>query len=284
MTVAAQGKRFCTCADHPTHLVGVAPGVEPLGSSTSLPTRDMNEEAIEIDVAPDIREEPARFCTCSERPTVEVDRRETATGADRDRLMSDEAAVSQADAGRSVTSAGRAQEAASKPDSDVERETPVISSVSDLLPGETALFTSSTHGRGGSEVVLTERRVLLRGAPDADVLHASMRFSEIDSVTVSRSNPSRRSLVWGLVGIAASIGMWQALDGVGNLRLIIGVIVVLMSAVLLADYFLRPPDLVVGLRANSGAEMKIGFGQSHVDEADRFAARVISMMEMRPGG
>ena len=169
----------------------------------------------------------------------------------------------------------------SKSDAGEGREPPVVSSVSELLPGESALFTSTTHGRGGSEVVLTERRVLLRGAPDADVLHASMLFSEIDSVTISRSNPSRRSLVWGLVGIAASIGMWQALDGVGNLRLIIGVIVVLMSAVLLADYFLRPPDLVVGLRANSGAEMKIGFGQSHADEADRFAARVISMMEMR---
>lgn len=284
MTVAAQGKRFCTCSDHPTHLVGVAPNVAPLGSSTGSPARDMNEESIEIDVAPDIREEPARFCTCSERPVVEVDRRETRHEAATGAVVSDEAAVSPADAGRAVTSAGRAQEAASKSDSDVERETPAVSSVSELLPGETALFTSSTHGRGGSEVVLTERCVLLRGAPDADVLHASMRFSEIDSVTVSRSRPSRRSLVWGLVGIAASIGMWQALDGVGNLRLIIGVIVVLMSAVLLADYFLRPPDLVVGLRANSGAEMKIGFGQSHVDEADRFAARVISMMEMRSGG
>ena len=158
-----------------------------------------------------------------------------------------------------------------------------MSSVSELLPGETALYTSSTHGRGGSEVVLTEKRVLLRGAPDADMLHASMRFSEIESVTISRSKPKRRSLVWGLVGIATSIGMWQALDGVGNLRLIIGAIVVLMSAVLLADYFLRPPDLEVGLRANTGAEMKIGFGQSHADEADRFAARVLSMMEMRSG-
>ncbi len=284
MTVAAQVKRFCTCSDHPTHLVGVAPNVGPLGSSTGSPTGDMEEESIGIDVAPDIREEPARFCTCSERPVVEVDRRETRHEAATGAVASDEAAVSQADAGRPVTSAERAQEAASKSDSDVERETPAVSSVSELLPGETALFTSSTHGRGGSEVVLTERRVLLRGAPDADVLHASMRFSEIDSVTISRSRPSRRSLVWGLVGIAASIGMWQALDGVGNLRLIIGVIVVLMSAVLLADYFLRPPDLVVGLRANSGAEMKIGFGQSHVDEADRFAARVISMMEMRSGG
>ena len=211
-------------------------------------------------------DEPVRFCTCSETPSVEVERRDT----------DPEAAIQYEGEGTTT-----AESSVSPVDSGADVEAPAISSVSELLPGESVLFTSTTHGRGGSEVVLTERRVLLRGAPDADVLHASMRFSEIHSVTISRSKPSRRSLVWGVIGIAASIGMWQALDGVGNLRLIIGLLVVLMSAVLLADYFLRPPDLVVGLRANSGAEMKIGFGQSHADEADRFAARVISMMEIR---
>ena len=175
----------------------------------------------------------------------------------------------------------RQAETVSESTIDGPSENSLISSVSDLLPGESELFSSKTHGRGGSEVVLTEKRVLLRGAADEKVLHATMRFSEIDSVTIARSRPSRRSLVWGLIGVGASVGMWQALDGVGNLRLIIAVIVVLMTVVLLADYFLRPPDLLVGLRARSGVEMSIAFGQSHAEEADRFAARVISMMEMQ---
>lgn len=164
---------------------------------------------------------------------------------------------------------------------DIRVEPPHLDSVSDLLPDETVLFSASTHGKGGSEVVLTERRVLLRGAADAKVLHASLRLKEIDAVTISRSAPSRRSLIWGLIGIGATVGMWQALDGVGNLRLIIAAIVLAMSALLLADYFLRPPDLEVVFRARSGAEMTVAFGQTHVDEADGFAARVISLLESR---
>ena len=137
----------------------------------------------------------------------------------------------------------------------------------------------STHGKGGSDVVLTSRRVLLRGAPEAKVLHASMPLSEIGSLAISRTRPSKRSLIWGLIGIGAAIGMWQALDGVGNMRLIIGAVVVLMSGLLLADYFLRPPDLQLVFRSHSGAEMTIEFGQSHADEADRFAAQVLAKLE-----
>ena len=167
--------------------------------------------------------------------------------------------------------------------SDVEQlgENPLISSVSELLPGEKLIYNTPTHGKGGSEVVLTDRRVLLRGGEDAKFLHASMRFEEIDAVTIERVSPSRRSLIWGLVGIAASVGVWQALDGVGNVRLIMAAVVVVMSAVLLADFFLRPPDLEVSLRAKSGVEMKVGFAQSHSEQADSFTARVLSMMELR---
>jgi len=173
-------------------------------------------------------------------------------------------------------------EASSKPAADVEsaREAePELRSVSELYPGETTIDSVSTHGKGGSEVVLTNRRVLLRGAPEAKVLHASMPLSEIGSLAISRARPSKRSLAWGLIGIGAAIGMWQALDGVGNMRLIIGAVVVLMSGLLLADYFLRPPDLQLVFRSHSGAEMTIEFGQSHADEADRFAAQVLAKLE-----
>ncbi len=275
MTAARRASAFCTCADLPAHYVGPVSSAALSKTPAASSAEASVEEPSDIDARRTEREHEGRFCTCSDAPTRVVARRETG---------SEEAAVAVGEARTDATrgaSIVREHAPTSKSSSDVTSEEPVMSSVSELLPGETALYTSSTHGRGGSEVILTEKRVLLRGAPDADMLHASMRFSEIDSVTISRSQPKRRSLVWGLVGIAASIGMWQALDGVGNLRLIIAVIVVVMSAVLLADYFLRPPDLLVGLRATSGAEMKIGFGQSHADEADRFAARVLSMMEMR---
>lgn len=285
MTIDARDTRFCTCSESPAQVGISASAEESAGSSLE----DTAKEGADIS---ETREATSRFCTCAPTPapapTIKVDRRETLSDqtldvADEDTVIGQVAAPVETAGPDSDQTADAASGsvAGSNVGSGTQGDAPMISSISDLLPDETALFTSTTHGRGGSEVVLTERRVVLRGAPDADVLHASMRFAEIDSVTISRSRPNRRSLIWGLVGIGAAIGMWQALDGVGNLRLIIAVIVLLMSGILLADYFLRPPDLQVGLRAKSGVEMKVGFGQSHADEADRFAARVVSMMEMR---
>ena len=158
-------------------------------------------------------------------------------------------------------------------------EPPELDGVTGLLPGETSLYTAPTHNDGGSEIVLTDRRVVLRGAPDAKVLFASMQLDEIDSVSISRARLSRRSLTWGLIGIAAAVGMWQALDGVGNIRLVIAAIVVLASAVLLADYALRPPDLEVSIRAKSGKVLTIDFAQNRAQVADQFAARIIAMLE-----
>ena len=158
-------------------------------------------------------------------------------------------------------------------------EPPELDGVTGLLPGETSLYTAPTHNDGGSEVVLTDRRVVLRGAPDSKVLFASMQLDEIDSVSISRARLSRRSLTWGLIGIAAAVGMWQALDGVGNIRLVIAAIVVLASAVLVADYALRPPDLEVSIRAKSGKVLTIDFAQNRAQVADQFAARIIAMLE-----
>ena len=268
-----EGVRFCSCSEVPERLDGAtvemvaegAPKVEPgVGSARS-----------------------ARFCTCSDLPTgldTEFDRREPLDrrGEGTAQKVEDVEVLDarvQSDAGSVRVDVGRGESSASRVTADAVAE-PVISSVSDLLPGESSLFTATTHGKGGSEVVLTERRVLLRGGEDAPVLHASLRFGEIDSVSIVRAAPSRRSLIWGLIGFAASVGIWQALDGVGNIRLIMAAVVVLMSVVLLADYFLRPPDLEVVLQARSGTEMRIGFAQSHSEEADRLAANVLSMMEM----
>ena len=283
MKVNSQVPRFCTCSDLPSHLAGRA-----IAMSSSF----CAVESDRFSARPKATERAREFCTCSQVPTSRsvasaTENRSVGETVQVTAQPDDEGAESNEES-RDVRSSAvtvgetdRQSEAVSESTKSGSSKSSLISSVSDLLPGESELFSSKTHGRGGSDVVLTENRVLLRGAADEKVLHATMRFSEIDSVTIARSRPSRRSLAWGLIGVGASVGMWQALDGVGNLRLIIAVIVVLMSVVLLADYFLRPPDLLVGLRARSGAEMNIAFGQSHSEEADRFAARVISMMEMQ---
>ena len=260
MTAMSTARRFCSCSDIPSQLKD--------GSLGGVPETHESESC-----------DGARFCTCSEEPVRLSDR-----DFDQSTVVSDAQkggnASDEADERPAVSKV--VPETPSNPVTDVEsvREIePQLRSVSDLFPGETMVDSVSTHGKGGSDVVLTNRRVLLRGAPEAKVLHASMPLSEIGSLAISRTRPSKRSLIWGLIGIGAAIGMWQAMDGVGNMRLIIGAVVVLMSGLLLADYFLRPPDLQLVFRSHSGAEMTIEFGQSHADEADRFAAQVLAKLE-----
>ena len=215
----------------------------------------------------------ARFCTCSDAPTG------LHTDSDESGKISPET-PSVENVSSNQSGAGIANQLRTDVEATVsEAGLPELNSLTDTLPGESSLFSAFTHGQDGSEAVLTDRRVLFKGAPDAAMLFSSIRLIDVDSVSVSRSRPRRRSLIWGLIGIGASVGMWQALDGVGNLRLIIAAIVLLMSAVLLADYALRPPDLKVLIHAKSGTVLSIDFAQSRADQADRFAARVTAALE-----
>ena len=266
MTDRAQPRRFCSCSANPPHIAESDFIVE------SAPDDQAATGSIETRLAAAVESERVRFCTCSDAPT------RLARDPDEIRDTSGEvgssvSGPSQGAIGSAAPSQARGGVTASLSD------LPELASLTDLLPGETSLYTAFTHGEEGSEALLTDRRILLRGAPDASVLFSSVRLTDVDSVSISRARPNRRSLIWGLIGLGATVGMWQALDGVGNLRLIIAAIVLLMSAVLLADYALRPPDLQVVIRAKSGAVMSIEFAQNRADAADRFSAKVVAALE-----
>ena len=226
-----------------------------------------------------------RFCTCSAVPARLAEIAVVETPMDNEAEVPNSSAGEERDPAKStvldglVSDADGDVKASVVTDGELADRSMELDSVSDLLPGESAVAVASTRSKDGSEVVLTNWRVLLRGAPEAKVLHASMRLAEIDSLEISRARPSKRSLMWGLIGIGASIGMWQALDGAGNVRLFVAALVVFMSGVLLVDYFLRPPDLQVVFRARSGVEMIVEFAQSHSEDADRFAAQVLVKLE-----
>ena len=264
MTDRAQATRFCSCSAAPAHIP------EPHAIADSGPDGPDATERRETPPAVVCESGRVRFCTCSDVPTRDV------VGS------SDASNEPQAVDGveRSPITTGMASQ--SEVDGDVPAslaDLPQLESLADLLPGESSLFSAFTHGEEGSEVLMTDRRILLRGAPDANVLFSTVRLTDVDSVSISRARPNRRSLIWGLIGLGATVGMWQALDGVGNLRLIIAAIVLLMSAVLLADYALRPPDIQVLIRAKSGAVMSIEFAQNRADVADRFSAKVVAALE-----
>ncbi len=267
-------KRFCSCSAVPTHLAG--------DSSLAATESQRCDQSVADSGAPShndgLEHVPTRFCSCSDRPprvVLESAKVQTATSV---------AGGAEIDPVRPAATVGATPQVGVTGASTSTVDPPALGGVSELFEGELSLYSVHTHGKGSSEVVLTDRRVLLRGAPDAKVLFSSIMLNDIDSVAITRARPNRRSLVWGLIGIGASVGMWQALDGVGNLRLVIAAIVVLTSALLLADYALRPPDLQVSLRARSGTVMGVDFAQGSAEEADRFGARVIATLEaMRSG-
>lgn len=267
MTAPAQSARFCSCSTVPTH---VSESVAFSGGRT----RDRADaESLASTASSEVETAGARFCTCSDVPTrLRADANERGAVSPEIRHIEN---VSSCQSGPASAAQFRTGVEAK-----VSREAlPELNSLTEMLPGETSLFSAFTHGQDGSEAVLTDRRVVFKGAPDAAMLFSSVRLIDVDSVSITRSRPRRRSLIWGLIGIGASVGMWQALDGVGNLRLIIAAIVLLMSALLLADYALRPPDLEVLIRAKSGTVLSIDFAQSRADDADRFAARVTAALE-----
>ena len=265
MTDRAQATRFCSCSVLPAH-ISASDSVAGSGSKDreASPRREIPHAVAD-------ESERVGFCSCSDVPTrVTPD-----AGDDRD-LSEDSSLAGASEPSTSGTAPPQKQSDVSASLADL----PDLESLTDLLPGETSLFSAFTHGEEGSEVVLTDRRILLRGAPDANVLFSSIWLVDADSISISRARPKRRSLIWGLIGLGATVGMWQALDGAGNLRLIVAAIVLLMSAVLLADYALRPPDLQVLIRAKSGAVMSIEFAQSRADVADRFSAKVVTALEV----
>lgn len=267
MTAPSQAARFCSCSAAPAHIS------ESVTFSVGRTQGRADTESLESTTTSDVETAGGRFCTCSDVPTgLRAD-------SDESGVVSPETQhIENVPSGQSATVfATQLQTGVEARVS--EADIPELNSLTDLLPGETALFSAFTHGQDGSEAVLTDRRVVFKGAPDAAMLFSSIRLIDVDSVSISRSRPRRRSLIWGLIGIAASVGMWQALDGVGNLRLIIATIVLLMSVVLLADYALRPPDLEVLIRAKSGTVLSIDFAQSRAEDADRFAARVTAALE-----
>ena len=262
----SQPRRFCSCSANPPHIAD-----SDFSASSASDDRDATGRS-ETRPADGVESERVRFCTCSDAPT----RLAQDAGEIRDtsgEVGSSAAGPSQGVIGSAATSEAQDGVAVSLDD------LPELASLTELLPGETSLYSAFTHGEDGSEALLTDRRILLRGAPDASVLFSSVRLTDVDSVSISRARPNRRSLIWGLIGLGATVGMWQALDGVGNLRLIIAAIVLLMSAVLLADYALRPPDLQVVIRAKSGADISIDFAQNRADAADRFSAKVVAALE-----
>ena len=107
-----------------------------------------------------------------------------------------------------------------------------------LLEGESVV--ESLEVGGSDRFVLTDRRVIYIGGDEDHRNWSFAPISEISSVRVTRVLRERSSLIWGVLGLIASIGIWQvaANDRVG---IIGGIVMAALGAILLCDYYLRTP-------------------------------------------
>jgi hypothetical protein len=101
---------------------------------------------------------------------------------------------------------------------------------------------ASLDALDGQTFVLLTDRVRLEGGPNSFGAFAIALLPQISGIKVAPRPKDRGSLVWGVIGVLAAIGVWQVATN-GIVSSFGGLIVGAISLVLLGEYFLRPPDL-----------------------------------------
>ena len=101
---------------------------------------------------------------------------------------------------------------------------------------------ASLDALDGQQFALHADRVRLEGGPNSFGAFAIALLPQISGIKVAARPKDRRSLVWGVIGIFAAIGVWQVATN-GMVSSFGGLVIGAISLILLGEYFLRPPDL-----------------------------------------
>jgi hypothetical protein len=107
-----------------------------------------------------------------------------------------------------------------------------------LIEGESVV--KSLEVGGSDRFVLTDRRVIYIGGDEDHRNWSFASLSEISSVRVTRMVRERSSLIWGVLGLIASIAIWQVATN-ERVGIIGGIVMAALGAILLFDYYLRTP-------------------------------------------
>lgn len=161
---------------------------------------------------------------------------------------------------------------------DTEQGTEKPKGLLDLAPDEQVVreIDSGEDGR----FILTNMRLIYQGKSSEGTLFATADVSDITSIKFGRRPRDVRSAWWGTVGLIAAIAVWQvtATEAVGSIT---GAVVAGISALLLADYWFRPPGLVIRFGTPGGAVEGAVSGK-HVRDAEQLAVEVQQLR--RAGG
>ena len=119
--------------------------------------------------------------------------------------------------------------------------------------------------------VLTNRRIIYQGRSDEGALFATAAMEDVSSIQFGRRPRDSRSAWWGVIGLVASVAVWQVTtsEGVG---VVAGSIVAVISLLLLADYWFRPAGLVLRFGTPGGAVEGAVSGK-RMKDAEELAAK-----------
>ncbi len=145
-----------------------------------------------------------------------------------------------------------------------------------LTDGESVV--ESLEVDGTDRFVLTNRRVIYIGGDEDHRNWSFADVSEVTSVEVARASRERSSLMWGVLGFIAAVGIWQVAtnDKVG---IIGGIAMAMLGAILLWDYYLRTPSSRLLFHA-AGKDIGGPLSRSSETGARAFGDRVFELKSL----
>jgi len=107
-----------------------------------------------------------------------------------------------------------------------------------LTEGESVVETLEVDGT--DRFILTDRRVIYVGGDEDHRNWSFAPLSTVTSVQVTRVSRERSSLMWGVLGLIAAVGIWQVATN-ETVGIVGGIVMAALGAILLWDYYLRTP-------------------------------------------
>ena len=149
-----------------------------------------------------------------------------------------------------------------------------------MAEGEEVLqeVNSGEEGR----FILTNRRLLYHGGAGGESIFSTAALQNVTSVEMSRRPRESRSAWWGLAGAIAAVGVWQVTTN-ETVGAVAGAIVGAISLFLLADFWFRPPGVILSFHTPGGAVSGPISGKK-LREAEQFTARFQRLREERMRG
>jgi hypothetical protein len=147
---------------------------------------------------------------------------------------------------------------------------PALRGLLDMAEGEEVVqeVDSGDDGR----FILTSRRLIYHGKTFENSLFSSAAVEDVTSVELSRRPRDMRSAWWGIAGVIAAILVWQVTTN-ETIGAVAGAAVGAIAALLLADFWFRPPGLVLTF-STPGGKVEGAVSGKKMRDAEHLAALV----------